>query len=421
MTTTDLATKFTFTKSAINQAVQAFDNQSNLNLRDDHTRGLILRKQSAGWHFGVLRKINNKVHRVAIAPLTPTSDLAQIRAEAERIMQELRRGEFIPAKAKAAVAQTHTDALTMTLGEALALHLRVNPQLRQKTAEEYGRGILWLMDLPTNPGPDGKADPIGTAQRVTQPIGALTTDDIRAAYDRLCNAGKIAAGNSMLRSVRAIWNTWSDETDVTKRNPVLRITAKRGRVQRVEPRTGALEPGQRAEWYCAMEQQARNSATFSTARACQVLFLTGMRRDEVLGLRWADIDHDAKTFTIPAARMKAGKALTRPITREVARIFEAQRTRSAGGPFVFPASRGDGHVADTRKTLAKAPVQITNHDLRRGYIVAGALAMVPEVAVKMLVGHSVSDITQTYTRAIRSELPDLAQQIEDSLLQGVEQ
>ena len=87
--------------------------------------------------------------------------------------------------------------------------------------------------------------------------------------------------------------------------------------------------------------------------------------------------------------------------------------------WVFPANRGDGHLRDTRKTLNHLPTVVTNHDLRRTYIVAGELARVPSVAVKMLVGHSTSDITEAYARAIASEIPRLAQEIEDHLLDGV--
>ena len=409
-------TLFEFTKSNLNAACAAFENDRNINLRDAHTRGLVLRKQSAGWRFAVLRKINGKVHRITIEPFTATSNLAHVRAEAARIMLEIRAGEYTPQKAKAAVAQVKTDAKAMTLGEALGLHLRVNPQLRPKTREDYARGILWLTNTPPA-RVDGRADVMGTAAETALPVASLTTDTVRAAYDRLCSAGKVASGNSMLRSLRAIYNTWADETDSDLRNPVERITAKRGRVQKVAPRTGAIPPAEQARWFAQMERQARNSATYSTARACQLLFLTGLRRDEVLGLRWDEIDLDALTLTIPAERMKAGTVLTRPITPKMLEVLEAQKLMGSG-PFVFPASRGAGRVVDTRKTLRHVQPIVTNHDLRRGYIVAGALAGVPEVAVKMLVGHSVSDITQTYARAIGTELPDLAAKIERQLFRG---
>ncbi len=138
------------------------------------------------------------------------------------------------------------------------------------------------------------------------------------------------------------------------------------------------------------------------------------RAGKVLGLRWDEVG--AEIITIGGSRMKAGVDLRKPITREVRRILDIQREANPGSEWVFPASRGAGPITDTRKTLWQLPVKITNHDLRRGYIVAGALAAVPDIAVKMLVGHSTSDITQVYARAIESELPAMAQKIEDALL-----
>lgn len=168
----------------------------------------------------------------------------------------------------------------------------------------------------------------------------------------------------------------------------------------------------------ADEQIARVFPTFSTPRALQFLYLTGLRRGEVLAMPWTEGDLDAGTITIAPARMKAGEELVRPITREMHRIFDEQREMNPDSDWVFPASRGGGHLRDTRKTLHQLPTVVTNHDLRRTYIVAGELARVPQVAVKMLVGHSTTDITEAYARAIGSELPELAQAIEDHLVEG---
>jgi len=51
-------------------------------------------------------------------------------------------------------------------------------------------------------------------------------------------------------------------------------------------------------------QIARAAPTFNTARALQFLFLTGLRRDEVLALPWTNVDLDAGAITIAADRMK---------------------------------------------------------------------------------------------------------------------
>src|SRR5262249_31985988 len=45
-------------------------------------------------------------------------------------------------------------------------------------------------------------------------------------------------------------------------------------------------------------------------RITRLLMLTGCRRQEIGGLRWSEIDLDAGTVTLPAERVKNGRALT---------------------------------------------------------------------------------------------------------------
>ena len=119
----------------------------------------------------------------------------------------------------------------------------------------------------------------------------------------------------------------------------------------------------------------------------------------------------------------AGEALRRPITVEMRRVLDRQAAFHGTGGWVFPARVGDGHMIDIRKKLGPVneavlgdPKAITPHDLRRGYIATATLAGVPEIGIKLLVGHSTRDITEVYARAIRSELPAIAARIEAALL-----
>src|ERR1700730_1722307 len=74
------------------------------------------------------------------------------------------------------------------------------------------------------------------------------------------------------------------------------------------------------------------------ALALEFLILTAARSGEVLGARWAEIDIDAKVWTVPAARMKAGRQHRVPLSGRALAILEtlaAART----GDFVFPGQR----------------------------------------------------------------------------------
>lgn len=74
-------------------------------------------------------------------------------------------------------------------------------------------------------------------------------------------------------------------------------------------------------------------------KAFELLILTAVRSGEVLGAKWDEIDLEAKVWTIPAERMKAGREHRVPLsTRAVTVINEMRSGRQCG--FVFPDPTG---------------------------------------------------------------------------------
>jgi integrase len=80
------------------------------------------------------------------------------------------------------------------------------------------------------------------------------------------------------------------------------------------------------------------------ARALEFAILTAARSGEVRGATWAEMDLVAKVWTIPAARMKAGKEHRVPLSDAAVEVLGKV---PAGEPdaFVFPAARG-GQLSD---------------------------------------------------------------------------
>jgi integrase len=70
-------------------------------------------------------------------------------------------------------------------------------------------------------------------------------------------------------------------------------------------------------------------------RALEFLVLCAARTAEVLDALWSEIDLDAKTWTIPANRMKGGKEHLVPLSPAALRILAGQPR----GRYVFPAPR----------------------------------------------------------------------------------
>jgi integrase len=111
------------------------------------------------------------------------------------------------------------------------------------------------------------------------------------------------------------------------------------------------------------ELRARPGAA---ARALEFLVLCASRSGEVLGARWTEIDIDQKTWTIPAARMKADKDHTVPLAPAALKILAGQ---SRSFEFVFAAPRSgramERHaLADVMKAMGRRE---TAHGFRSSF------------------------------------------------------
>jgi len=78
------------------------------------------------------------------------------------------------------------------------------------------------------------------------------------------------------------------------------------------------------------------------ARGLEFAILTGARTGEAIGARWSEIDLLDKTWTIPAARMKAHREHRVPLSARALAILDemrAARRGDASGAFVFPGGK----------------------------------------------------------------------------------
>jgi len=125
----------------------------------------------------------------------------------------------------------------------------------------------------------------------------------------------------------------------------------------------------------------------------RLLLLTGAREGEVAGMAWAEVDLDAATWTLPAARSKNGRATVTPLSAEAVAILRQAWAKRAEkekpGPLAFPSrdseeryvsgfskakARLDRQMLRTLRALARKrgedPAEVTLppwrlHDLRR--------------------------------------------------------
>lgn len=149
------------------------------------------------------------------------------------------------------------------------------------------------------------------------------------------------------------------------------------------------------------------------ARALEFAILTACRSGEVRGATWNEIDLDARVWTIPASRMKAGREHRVPLNAAAVRLLEAL-PRFEGVDLVFVGAK-NAMLSDMTLTAAlrRMNVEATVHGFRSTFRdwCAERTATPSEVA-EMALAHAVGDKTeQAYRRGDlfdkRRELMDL--------------
>jgi integrase len=142
------------------------------------------------------------------------------------------------------------------------------------------------------------------------------------------------------------------------------------------------------------------------AHVVVILLLTGQRRGELALARWIDIDFEQKTWHIPEAHSKTGKAHTVPLSDWAVREFEALQRLAKHARHVLPNDAADGPADPKLLTRGVARCQarmkklgiaaFTLHDLRRTCRTGLArLKIAPHIAERVL-NHAQERIPGTY-------------------------
>lgn len=128
------------------------------------------------------------------------------------------------------------------------------------------------------------------------------------------------------------------------------------------------------------------------ARALEFVILTAARSGEVRGATWAEIDRGANVWTVPAARMKAGKEHRVPLSDAALALLDAL-PKMAGTDLVFPAPRG-GALSDMTllAVLRRLDVPAVPHGFRSTFRDwASERSNYPRDVAEMALAHVIGD------------------------------
>jgi integrase len=129
------------------------------------------------------------------------------------------------------------------------------------------------------------------------------------------------------------------------------------------------------------------------ARALEFLILTAARTAEAIGAKWPEIDDQARLWTVPASRMKAGKEHRVPLSAPAQAILKALPRR---GPGPFPVS----NMAMTMALRRMGRGAVTVHGFRSTFADwATEKTNTPSEVREMALAHSVgSKVEEAYRR-----------------------
>jgi integrase len=216
--------------------------------------------------------------------------------------------------------------------------------------------------------------------------------DVQAFKNKRAEEGrKPSTINRDLDRIRGALN-FAVKLELMERNPFSNVT--RPTIGDKPPRY--LETGEET----ALREALHN---FPVIEAPTLLALnTGMRRGEIIGLDWADVQLDRRHLTVRWEIAKSKRSRVIPLTDEAMALLKAMEDRTG---LVFPELTEDRWRKAWKPLLKKAKIKkFRIHDCRHHFASKLVMLGAPLYDVQSLLGHSNPKQTQTYAHLAPSHL-----------------
>ncbi|MGE0359683.1 MAG: tyrosine-type recombinase/integrase [Vicinamibacterales bacterium] len=173
-----------------------------------------------------------------------------------------------------------------------------------------------------------------------RPLADITRKDVHALLDSLVGAG-LTIGVNRVQAVISRLFTIALDRGLVDAHPAARMEKRFAE----QPADRVLTDDELRALWAGLDAQPGPAADAIRLRA-----LTGQRGGEVAGLQWAEVDLDARLWTLPGARTKNKRPHAVPLSASVVAILERRRGDVAEDePRVFP---GLTLHADAHRALA---------------------------------------------------------------------
>lgn len=336
---------------------------------DTEQRGLCLRISESGEKsFSVCYKHSGRMKRFTLGKF-PEVSLADARSRARDALTKVANG-VDPQQHK------KIERLAETFGELVDTFLEKYADKKRSGRED--RRILTRYLVPELR--HVRAKEVMRAQ-------------IRVILDAIAKDAPIMA-NRVLASVRKMYN-WAIGQDLVEHNPCFKLAAP----SKERRRDRVLSNDELNKVWTALD----NDKSSVISDAFKMRLLTAQRGGEVLTMRWADIDLNARWWTIPVERSKNKMPHRVWLSTPAMNILKRRKEADGESAWVFPGRREGQPIVETKRVLesirtASGVKEWRGHDLRRTAASNMTAMGIPRFIVGRVLNHAESGVTAVYDR-----------------------
>ncbi len=146
---------------------------------------------------------------------------------------------------------------------------------------------------------------------------------------------------------------------------------------------------------------AAKETSVITVLALKFLILTAARTSEVLNATWTEVDLGARVWTVPAGRMKSGRAHRVPLSEQCIAVLRQARHLGCGSALIFPGSNSDKPLSPMTllMSLRRMRLPFVPHGFRSSFRDwAAETTAFPREVCEAALAHVVGDRTEAAYR-----------------------
>jgi len=256
-----------------------------------------------------------------------------------------------------------------------------------------------------------------------KPLGDISRDMVEKRHRDIGKGSKKftespSRANTTMRLVRALFNYAMGQYEDSQgeplflHNPVMRITSQRLWFKE-KIRQDTVMNYDLKKWYDGVMKLPLQDANVFIDTSAEVVrdflifaMFSGLRRNEVLEMKWSDIDFRNHSFTLEDTKNNESHSL--PLNFKLDEVLE-RRKKDSDNPYIFQGLKPNGYLHPPKRQLARARELVgfhfTNHDLRRTFETMANRLNLSNYTLDKLINHKTS---KTITgRYIVLEIDDL--------------